>query len=126
MDGVSTQPSPDHSILVPQLSQVRAPVSENTTAVAIPRALESYPSAADQTVAADLGMRVQLEPFNAIATGVFLLAILHTFGAARFARLSHHVQHRHDERARTKGLPSSPSLQAEALHFLGEVEVVCV
>src|SRR5687767_9638112 len=97
-------------------------MSEDTTA--IPRALESYPSGADQTLAADLAMRVQIEPFNAIATGVFFLAILHTFAAARFARLAHRVQHRHDEEARTHGLSATPSLRAEALHFLGEVEVV--
>ena len=47
-------------------------------------------------------MRVQIEPFNAIATGLFLLAILHTFAAARFARLAHRVQHRHDEEARAQ------------------------
>src|SRR3970040_1522320 len=99
-------------------------MSHDTTAVtAIPRALESYPSAADQTLAADLAMRVQIEPFNAIATGVFLLAILHTFAAARFARLAHRVQHGHDEEAHAHGVPASPSLRAEALHFLGEVEV---
>ncbi|HVQ16432.1 MAG TPA: putative Na+/H+ antiporter, partial [Vicinamibacterales bacterium] len=100
-------------------------MSGDTTAItAIPRALESYPSGADQTLAADLAMRVQIEPFNAIATGVFFLAILHTFAAARFARLAHRVQHRHDEEARARGAPASPSLRAEALHFLGEVEVV--
>ena len=100
-------------------------MSDDTTAVtAIPRALESYPSAADQTLAADLAMRVQIEPFNAIATGVFLLAVLHTFAAARFAGLAHRVQHGHDEEAHAHGLPASPSLRAEALHFLGEVEVV--
>lgn len=100
-------------------------MSNDTTAItAIPRALESYPSGADQTLAADLAMRVQIEPFNAIATGVLFLAILHTFAAARFARLAHRVQHRHDEEARAHGRPASPSLRAEALHFFGEVEVV--
>src|SRR6187401_2961053 len=100
-------------------------MSDDTTAItAIPRALESYPSTADQTLAADLAMRVQIEPFNLIATSVFFLAILHTFAAARFARLAHQVQHRHDEEARAHGLPATPSLRAEALHFLGEVEVV--
>jgi hypothetical protein len=69
-------------------------------------------------------MRVQIEPFNAIATGVFVLAVLHTFAAARFARLAHRVQHRHDEEAQAHGRPALPSLRAEALHFLGEVEVV--
>jgi hypothetical protein len=90
----------------------------------IPRPLETYPSAADQSLAAELAARVQLEPFNALATGVFILAILHTFAAARFAALAHRVQHRHDERAQAQGRPPSPSVRAEALHFLGEVEVV--
>jgi hypothetical protein len=95
-----------------------------TTAPAIPRPLESYPSAADQSLASELAMRVQLEPFNAAATAVFLLAILHTFTAARFAALAHRVQHRHDGEARAAGRPTSPSLKGEVLHFLGEVEVV--
>ena len=90
----------------------------------IPRALESYPSAADQSLAAELAARVHIEPFNAVATGVFLVAILHTFAATRFAALAHRVQHRHDARAHAAGRPGSPSLAAELLHFLGEVEVV--
>jgi hypothetical protein len=98
-------------------------MSDTAAITAIPRALESYPSIVDQSLAAELAMRVQIEPFNAIATGVFVLAIAHTFATARFAGLAHRVQHRHDE-ARAAGLPASPSLRAEALHFLGEVEVV--
>jgi hypothetical protein len=90
----------------------------------IPRSLESYPSAADQTLAADLAMRIQLEPFNALATGVFVLAIVHTFAAARIAALAHRVQHRHDEEARAQGRAPAPNVWAETLHFLGEVEVV--
>ena len=90
----------------------------------IPRALESYPSAADQSLAAELSARVQLEPFNLVATAIFVLAILHTFAAPKFAALAHRVQHRHDERARAAGRPRSPRFAAEALHFFGEVEVV--
>lgn len=89
-----------------------------------PRALESYPSTADQTLAADLAMRVQIEPFNVITTSVFVLAILHTFAAARFAALAHRVQHRRDEDARRHGPLPRPSVLAELLHFFGEVEVV--
>jgi len=89
----------------------------------IPRPLQTYPSAADQSLAAELSARVQLEPFNALATGVFLLAVVHTFAAARFAALAHRVQHRHEERARARRRPPSPSVVAELLHFLGEVEV---
>ena len=81
---MSAQANHDHSVDVRQLSRVRAPMSDDTTAItAIPRALESYPSGADQTLAADLAMRVRMEPFNAIASGVFLLAILHTFEIGR-------------------------------------------
>ena len=90
----------------------------------IPRALETYPTAADQSLAAELAARARLEPFNAVATGVFLLAILHTFAAARFAALAHRVQHRFDVRMEAQGRQPSPRLAAELLHFLGEVEVV--
>src|SRR5687767_12766229 len=99
-------------------------LDQTTTVREIPRPLETYPSAADQSLAAELAERVQIEPFNALATGVFLIAILHTFAAARFAALAHHVQHRHDVRAQAQGQSPSPSLVAELLHFLGEVEVV--
>jgi hypothetical protein len=97
---------------------------ETTAVVVIPRPLESYPSAADQSLAAELAARAQIEPFNALATGVFLLAVLHTFTAVRFTALAHRVQHRHDQQFRAKGRPPVPSVRAEMLHFLGEVEVV--
>ena len=90
----------------------------------IPRALETYPAAADRSLAAELSSRLQLEPFNAVATLIFLLAVLHTFAAARFAALAHRVQHRHDARRRAANERPSPSVRAELLHFLGEVEVV--
>jgi hypothetical protein len=90
----------------------------------IPRPLESYSSAADQSLAAELATRVQIEPFNAIATGIFVLAILHTFAVARVSALAHRVQHRREEQARSAGRPIRPSTLAEVLHFFGEVEVV--
>jgi hypothetical protein len=96
-----------------------------SAAIQIPRPLSTYPSgAADQSLAGDLAMRVQAEPFNAIATGIFALAILHTFMAARFSALAHRVQHRHDVEARAGRRAPGPSVAAEVLHFLGEVEVV--
>ena len=77
-----------------------------------------------QPLVQTLSERVQAAPFNGIATGIFFLAILHTFAAARFTLLSHRIQHAHDVRARQQGRRSTPSVLAEALHFLGEVEVV--
>src|SRR5215212_2251723 len=99
-------------------------MAPSTLAREIPRPLETYPSAANQSLAAELSGRIQLEPFNALATGVFLVAVLHTFAAARFAALAHRIQHRHDARVQSDSRRRSPSLTAELLHFLGEVEVV--
>jgi hypothetical protein len=88
------------------------------------RELSSYPASSGQSIVEILWERAHIEPFNAIATAIFLLAIVHTFAAARFTSLSHDIQHTHDERARADGRPQPPSVAAEVLHFLGEVEVV--
>jgi hypothetical protein len=90
----------------------------------IPHPLTDYPDSVGQPLFQTLQTRVDIDPFNAVATAIFALAILHTFGAGRFAQLAHHVQHRHDERAKAAGRPPTPSVGAELLHFLGEVEVV--
>jgi hypothetical protein len=90
----------------------------------IPRDLASYPAAANQGLAAVLAARVHAEPFNAIATGIFVLAILHTFAAARVAEWSHRIQHQHDAAADAAGRPRTESVAAQLLHFLGEMEVV--
>ena len=90
----------------------------------LPRPLTDYPAAAGDSLVRNLMARVELEPFNAVATGIFVLAILHSFAVARFAALAHRVQHHHDEDARAKGRTATPSVMAEMLHFLGEVEVV--
>lgn len=89
-----------------------------------PRPLTEYPDVAGESIARVLAARIEAEPFNAIATGIFFLAILHTFAAARFTALAHRVQHRHDEKARSDGRPATRSVVAELLHFLGEIEVV--
>ena len=90
----------------------------------VPRPLTDYPSSAGQPLLHTLQARVEIDPFNAVATAIFALAILHTFAAGRFAALAHRVQHRHDDRAKAAGRPQTPSVAAELLHFFGEVEVV--
>ena len=89
-----------------------------------PRALASYPDRSGDTLIQLLLERVRIEPFNAIATAIFALAIAHTFAAARFTKQAHDVQHAHDARARAAGTAPQPSVWAEVLHFFGEVEVV--
>src|SRR5688572_9820228 len=87
-----------------------------------PRPLSDY--SAGDTLIHTLAARIGVEPFNAVATGIFFLAIGHTFSAAWFTSLAHRIQHRHQERARGRGGPATPSVLADLLHFLGEVEVV--
>ena len=65
-----------------------------------------------------------VDPLNLAATAVFVLAIVHTFLTARVMTLAHQVQHRHDDRLRAAGLPATPSILANGLHFVGEVELV--
>ena len=65
-----------------------------------------------------------LEPFNGIATAIFLLAIVHTFAASRVTAAAHRLQDGHDAANRRQGRSPSPSVMAELLHLLGEVEVV--
>lgn len=89
-----------------------------------PRSLSSYPDLAGQALLDILRSRVELEPFNAIATAIFVVAVLHTFVASAFRSAAHRMQHRRDEQLAAAGLPLRPSFKAEMLHFLGEIEVV--
>ncbi len=89
-----------------------------------PRNLSAYPSLPQQPLVDVLQSRIDIDPFNAIATVIFVLAVLHTFCAGWFRNAAHAAQHRHDHAMRAAGLPTRPSARAEALHFLGEIEVV--
>jgi len=89
-----------------------------------PIPLSAYPVVPEARLLETLSARVAAEPFNLVVTAIFVVAILHTFAAARFMALAHAVQHRHDDRSRARGLAPRPSVKAELLHFLGEVEVV--
>ena len=100
-------------------------ISASEATASLPRALSSYPDDRGSSIVQLLIERVHIEPFNAIATLIFGLAIIHTFAAARFAKRAHDVQHAHDARARAAArTPATPSVSAELLHFLGEIEVV--
>ena len=91
--------------------------------VAFPVPLTAYPTVSGG-LAAVLLARIEADPFNAIASAIFLLAVLHTFFAARFIDASHRLQHRRDAASTAAGRSLRPSVAAELLHFLGEVEVV--
>ena len=78
-------------------------------AAAFPKPLAEYPATVGQSLGQILAARVDIEPFNAIATVIFTLAILHTFAASKFEGWARRVQNQ---------------VLAGLLHFLGEVEVV--
>jgi len=92
--------------------------------VPFPTPLSAYPPPSSEGLLATLSERVAVAPFNAVATAVFVVAILHTFAASKFSHLAHQLQDRHDARRRAEHLPPYPSVIAEILHFFGEVEVV--
>ena len=93
------------------------------SSAAFPVPLSDYPLASGGLLDVLAG-RVQADPFNAVATAIFLLAVIHTFVAARFTEAAHRLQHRHDQAAAAAGRSPAPSVAAELLHFFGEVEVV--
>jgi hypothetical protein len=69
--------------------------------------------------------RVKQEPFNLIATLIFLCAIIHIFLTSRFLAVAHKWEHEHEQKKK-QGLADKHSVHhgAELFHFLGEVEVV--
>jgi len=95
-----------------------------TPEAVFPVPLDQYPEMPGAGLVEILAARVLHEPFNLAASAIFALAIVHTFMAQRFRALSHDIEERHAERARAAGREPEPSVLAEILHFLGEVEVV--
>ena len=91
---------------------------------ALPTPLSAYPPPSPDGLWSTYTERIAQDPFNLIATLIFAVAILHVFGAARFTALAHRAQHARDEERTKAGLPVRPSVRAELLHFLGEVEVI--
>jgi hypothetical protein len=95
-----------------------------TPDVAFPLPLDAYPATAGAGLLQILAARARQEPFNVATTGIFGLAILHTFLARRFRAWAHRLQDARQSEARAAGWEPVPSILAELLHFLGEVEVI--
>ncbi len=73
--------------------------------------------------------RVQGDPFNLVATIIFLLAIIHTFLASNFIHWAHKIEERHERDVADcdKNYPQGKkpvSFRATILHFLGEIEAI--
>lgn len=93
--------------------------------VDFPRNLESYRDAGMHSIWLILKHRVVQEPFNLVATLIFLCAIVHTFLTSKFLSVAHRWEAEHARRIE-KGMADPDSIHpgAELFHFFGEVEVV--
>ncbi len=99
-----------------------------------PLPLDSYADAGQTGILKILRQRIATDPFNLVASIIFLLAIVHTFLAAKFTHLAHQwrdehaakirAQPRTEESAMREGAKEPVSFKAEVMHFLGEVEAI--
>lgn len=78
-----------------------------------------------------LKYRVEKDPFNLVATLIFIGAILHTFLTGYFTRFSHRLAEKHERRMAQRGIiiehpdgHEPVSFWSSVFHFLGEVEAV--
>ena len=108
-----------------------APAGAASSALPVP--LESYRDSAQAGLGETLRHRVEVVPFNLVASVIFCLAICHTFLTAKFRRWAHVAETKHAaQRAQRTpnadsdedGLPDEVSFKGQILHFLGEVEAV--
>ncbi|MEI6607531.1 MAG: putative Na+/H+ antiporter [Verrucomicrobiota bacterium] len=98
---------------------------------AFPEPLQAY-APVTGGVLETLKARAAVAPFNLAASGIFLLAILHTFACGFFSRLAHKFEQRHQAQllrhepqdSRWPEHVAEVSFGGTLLHFLGEVEVV--
>ena len=99
----------------------------STQYAAFPKPLETYPPAAGG-IMETLMTRAKAEPFNIAASVIFLLAILHTFAASSFTKLSHKLEEAQKDRRVGNDLHpdgvAEVSFAATVFHYLGEVEAV--
>ena len=97
-----------------------------------PPALSSYNDAHLSGLGAILSHRIQQEPLNLIVTLLFFGAIIHTFLASKFQKISHYLQEKHKEKLTQKKqdiqytgeVIEEVSFLSQLFHFFGEIEVV--
>lgn len=108
------------------LAFAQAPhMEEGSDEVIFPVALEAYGDEAGMEIGQILKQRIEIAPFNLVASGIFLIAIIHSLMTGYFHRWAHHFDQKHKV-LQQKGLRSqnSNSMAASLCHILGEVEVV--
>ena len=98
-----------------------------------PLPLDRYPAAHGEGLLQVLGDRIHADPFNLVASALFLLAIVHTFLTPVFRHWARGVEARQKAATRPAkatllddegGAIAEVSFAGQILHFLGEVEAV--
>jgi len=120
--------------LLLMMTTAAAAASSAADEAVFPRPLSSYHDADVTGLWAKLSGRVVAEPFNLVATGIFFLAISHTFLTSRFLGISHKLHRRFDALAKHESHPRRGTffmqtrdwiqVKMSLFHFLGEVEAV--
>jgi hypothetical protein len=109
---------------------VLAPAGAASGSGGFPLPLGGYPPASPDGLLQTLSDRVHADPFNLVASIIFLLAILHTFLTPKFRHWAHVVEARHGSNGRPHVADDEGnqvpevSFGGQILHFLGEVEAV--
>ena len=99
--------------------------AEHAADIDFPRSLESYDDGDLTGIGAILSSRASAEPFNVVATLIFLLAIAHTFTASRFLAVAHRWDEEHARKLEAGEVEyDSVHAGARLFHLLGEVEVI--
>lgn len=108
------------------LTQIATAASIESTS-SIPIALDAYHDGAIAGLWKKLQHRVDVDPFNLVATFIFFAAIVHTFMAGFFRKLAHKFDEQHKKACSLdprKARCETVSFKAEIMHFMGEVEAV--
>ncbi|MES0489957.1 MAG: putative Na+/H+ antiporter [Leptospirales bacterium] len=102
----------------------------------LPKPLSCYEDSHIESLTEKLWHRIDVEPFNLIASLIFLLAIMHTFVATKFTALAHKLEHNFRDKVNKKDksgkqvyhahgdVREEVHFGAEIAHFFGEVEAI--
>jgi len=117
-------------LCLPVGSALAASGGHDADVVTFPPPLESYGdshmtnSAGKLVITEVLKNRVAKEPFNLLATILFLCAVVHTFLTHKFRHLAHVLEEQHKAVHDPEPGQTPVHKLARLLHFLGEIEAV--
>jgi hypothetical protein len=107
------------------ISSVALGASSGAGGASFPRSLSSYNDADIKSIFSILLNRINLEPFNLVATIIFFCAVIHTFLTNKFIAVAHKWEMEFQKKIDRKEVPRhSIHHGAKLFHFFGDVEIV--